>query len=154
MAAYPTRYGVVQYSPTPSGARYISRTQCRESDPPFEKRHTKLTAQDPVIKAFRKAEKVYGRLLAEKNGWVWKKRSRAILITGSWRDYDYQEDLYRSDPHRFAPAYVSGHVQGIAIDVHMTANADLELVFKALTIAGFRRVRSDEPWHWSLGKVV
>jgi hypothetical protein len=150
MAAFTTPYGTVFYDH--SGNDHWPNI--RDYRPVFPKRHTEAKLQSPALKALQQAEKVYGRKIAEREGWVWKKKARAINLTGSWRSFNLQYSLWRSDNSRYASPYSSGHVQGLAIDVS-TNNADFELQRQILRAVGWKQSRpDDEPWHFSWGVTV
>jgi hypothetical protein len=155
MAIYKTPFGPVRYSTIPSEARAICYGSSIYSAAPFSKRHSVIKAQPAFVKGFREAEDRLGKRIAQANGWDPKKaKAHAIELTGiGWRDYDAQYTLWRGDSKRYAPPWVSGHVQGVAIDVS-TAQPYLDLIAEVLYNCGFRRVRVDEPWHWSLGVVT
>lgn len=164
MTIYRTDYGPVEYSTAPTTARRISHTKCVYSEPPFSKRHEEVKLQPNALEAFRAAEDLFGKNTIDQKRPRRLRRARAIRLTGiGWRDYDYQASLYRSDPQRYAKPWVSGHVQGVAIDVDTTQPAfsahgvyghpDAPIV-RALLRTGWRRVRADEPWHFSIGPVV
>jgi hypothetical protein len=154
VATYQTKFGPVEYSNVPSVARAISQNRCVEPDVPFDKRHETVKLQPAALEAFRAAEKLFGKKVAVNNGWKPKlAKARAIEVTGSWRDYDYQVVLYARDSSRYAKPWVSGHVQGLCIDVNTTLPF-LDDANAALAATGWRRVRSDEPWHWSWGVLV
>jgi len=155
MATYKTPFGPVQYSNVPSAARAICYGEQQYSAAPFSKRHSVIKAQPAFVEGFRAAEVKVGKRIAVANGWNPKKsKAHAIELTGiGWRDYDQQYDLWRGDSSRYAAPWVSGHVQGVAIDVS-TAQGYLGIIDEVLYSLGFRRVRTDEPWHWSLGVVT
>lgn len=155
MPSYPTKYGPVLYSNVPMEARTISQNKCIYSDPPFSKRHEEVKLQLAALDAFRAAEVAFGKRIAKDNGWSPSKaKSRAIRLSGiGWRDYDYQASLYASDSSRYAKPWVSRHVQGICIDVD-TSQPQFDTACSVLLAVGWRRVRSDEPWHFSWGVLV
>lgn len=155
MTTYNTPFGPVQYSNVPSSARYNSQRLCVYSAPKFSRRHAVIKAQSNAVEAFREAEARYGKRQAVANGWDPKKaKARPIELTGiGWRDYDVQYDLWRGDSNRYAAPWVSAHVQGLAIDVSQD-QSNLATIYEVLYACGWRRVRSDEPWHWSLGVVA
>jgi hypothetical protein len=158
MAIIQTEFGPVEYSNVPSIARSISKTKCVYSDPPFSKRHEEVKLQPAAVRAFREAEDVYGRKTIDQKRPPRLRRARAIRLTGiGWRDYDYQYSLWRSDSSRYARPWVSAHVQGLAVDVDTSlpdfGNGD-GIICRALLSVGWRRVRDDEPWHFSWGVVV
>lgn len=149
MATYATKFGNIEYDNSgndhrPGMVNFVPR---------FPRRHEAIKAQRPAVKAFQEAERRYGRKLAKRKGWRWGRRARAIGLTGSWRSFELQRSLWQSDPGRFASPYVSGHVQGVAVDLN-TTNADFELQRTILKEVGWQQVRADEPWHWSLGPRV
>lgn len=154
MSVYPTPFGPVIYSQDPRQARENSYDTklIVASMPRFSKRHAPVVMQRPAVKAWREAEKLLGRKLG-KGPWA-RRRARAITTTGTWRGYDTQAALYRSDPQRYARPNVSGHVQGLAGDVR-TDHPHFALAIECLEQVGFRRVRpSDEPWHVAWGVKV
>lgn len=154
MAKYKTRYGDIEYSQVPPVARGISQGKCVYDDPPFSKRHEDVKLQPAAIKAFREAEAEFGRRTIDQKKPRPDRRARAIRLTGiGWRDYDYQAALYASDSNRYAKPWVSGHVQGICIDVDTNQN-NYEKARTTLAAIGWKQVRSDEPWHFSWGYLV
>ena len=155
MSAYPTKFGAIEYSQVPSVARGISQgPKCVYDDPPFSKRHEDVKLQLPALKAFREAEADFGRRTIDQKKPRPERRARAIRLTGvGWRDYDYQASLYASDSNRYAKPWVSGHVQGICIDVDTTLD-DFHVAGIVLRGGGWKQVRSDEPWHFSWGYEV
>lgn len=97
--------------------------------------------QAPALRAFRAAERRYGRFRPKK----W----RAIKLSGSWRSCAYQASLYAKDSHRYANPATSLHCRGLAIDVINPVPAG---VHRALTYIGWVQARpDDEPWHYSWG---
>lgn len=146
MATYQTKYGPIYYDQ--SGNDH--RPNIVDFVPKFPKRHSAVKFQEAAFEAFQEAERRYGRYFAKKNGWVWNRLARAIPVSGTWRSFNYQLDLYRQDPSRYAIPWVSGHVQAVAVDVD-TTNPDFEKQREILRGVGWEQVRADEPWHWSWG---
>jgi hypothetical protein len=101
----------------------------------FKKRPVAITIQRPALKALRAAEKRLGR---------------QIVVTGSARSCEYQAELYRKDPSRYAAPSVGVHCQALAFDV-TTADPELKTKVRAALYAeGFHQSRpDDEPWHFS-----
>lgn len=147
MTTYKTRYGPIYYDR--SGNDH--RPNLRSSFPKYQRRHTYTKLQKPAWRAFREAEKLVGRRLG-KGPWS-KRRARAIPITGSWRSFANQLSLWLSDKKRFADPYVSGHVEGIAVDLN-TEWEHFELARECMRAIGWKQVRADEPWHWTWGYEV
>lgn len=159
MTSYPTPFGPIEYSTIPSVARdnsYDPRLIVN-SVVKWKKAHEDVKLQRPALQAFREAEKRYGHKTRKLKLPPRLRPARAIQVTGSWRSYDLQASLYARDHSRYAPPNVSGHVQGFCIDVD-TSQADFGngsgLICRILLDVGWRRVRSDEPWHFSLGPLV
>lgn len=102
--------------------------------------HVRL--QEPAIRSLKAAEReIHNNDLGAH-----------ILTTGSWRSCDFQAQLYASDPKRYAPPDVCGHVRGLNIDVSMDQDAKkLAAIHTALTKRWWFQPRNDEPWHYSFG---
>jgi hypothetical protein len=137
---------------TPTGPAFRSST-CKDDWPNMQTAKVcgqVLHMQASAIRAYREA----CRLFAKRSGWsptrIKRTGGRPILLTGSWRSCALQTELHNSDPSRFASPNGSLHPQGLAIDVS-TAMPDFEQAHKALATVGWRRARSDEPWHHSWG---
>lgn len=114
----------------------------------------------PAAAAFKQAERLYGR---------------TITVTDSYRSAAVQAAGRRSDPSRFATAENSAHVQGLAVDVNLSAlglnpmgsnpsswlaNAGYLKLYRAMQLAGWCNYqvtnnttngRTPEPWHFSFG---
>jgi hypothetical protein len=107
---------------------------------------TPVKLQGPAMRSFRAAEeRATPRWLRRKD------RVRPIILTGSWRDCDYQKVLYVRDPNRYAKPEVTAHCRGLAIDVSTKQGLfRRRKIHRALTRNGWRQVRpDDEPWHYS-----
>lgn len=147
MSVYPTRYGPIYYDT--SGNDH--RPNIRNSNPVFPKRHEAVKFQEPALKSWREAEKILGRRLG-KGPWS-RRKARAIAVTGTWRSFELQSNLYHSDSTRYASPYTSGHVQAIAADVD-TNFPHFDLAIDILLSLNWHRARPDEPWHLSYGPTV
>ena len=103
--------------------------------------------QRAALKSWREAEKLLGRKLG-KGPWS-RRKARAILVTGTWRSFEYQNSLWLKDKKRFASPYISGHVKAIAADID-TGFQHFDLAVSILEGLGWRRTRPEgEPWHIS-----
>jgi len=96
--------------------------------------------QSPAIRAFKAAE---ARCKT--------RRKKHILITGvGYRSWDLQDQLYRSDPGRFADPDTSMHVEALAVDVDQgQGSRRLAAIKKALIAEGWHYAVDGEPWHAS-----
>jgi hypothetical protein len=149
MSTYKTKYGPI----------YYDSSACRDSYPNINlydqppRGGTPLKLQAAAIRAFKEAEKLY----AKRSGWsaerIKKHGGRRIGCTGTWRSCEFQAELYRSDPRRYASPAGTGHTRGIAIDVSM-AQPNLEKIWGCFRAVGWEHARPDEPWHWSWGPSV
>lgn len=148
MTTYKTRYGPIFYDN--SGNDH--RPNIVDSHPRYSRRHEAVKLQRAALRAFRESEKMLGRRLHPGKPWKLLK-AVAIPVTGSWRSFDLQASLYRSDPKRYASPYTSGHVQGIAIDVN-TLSPHFMLILQILDALGWKQARADEPWHHTWGVEV
>jgi len=153
-----TEYGFVYYG----GA-------CRDRYPNFRTYdqgggHTVFTLQKPALLAYLEAQVKF----AKASGWTQariERNQKAIdgkkypegrpigVLAGSNRTCSTQAQLYKSDPNRYANPTYTGHTRGIAVDVSQ-AQDDLAEANRCLLSAGWKRARSDEPWHFSYGFTV
>ena len=153
-----TEYGYVYYG----GA-------CRDDYPNFRTYdqgggNTVVTLQKPALLALLEAQVKLARSLDWSKARIQRNQKavdgkkypegRPILVLpGTNRTCATQAQLYRSDPGRYADPKYTGHCRGIAVDVRQDQD-DLAEANKALASAGWKRVRTDESWHWSYGFVV
>jgi hypothetical protein len=153
-----TEYGYVYYGGS-----------CRDDYPNFRTYdqgggNTVVTLQKPALLALLEAQVKLARALgwskariARENKAVDGKKypeGRPIeVLPGTNRTCATQAALYRSDSSRYADPRYTGHTRGIAIDVDQR-QPNLSKVNAALAAAGWRRARSDEPWHFSYGYAV
>lgn len=112
-----------------------------------------VTLQRPAMKALWEAQRRY----AKRTGWSQKrllenpKGRPIILIPGTNRTCERQEELWRSDPSRYARPEITGHTRGLALDVSR-AQRNVRIIDEVLRAAGWEQVRpDDEPWHFSYG---
>jgi hypothetical protein len=132
-----TPYGVIHYGGV-----------CKDDYPNIElydqppKGGSPVKLQAAAIRAFKAAERRYGKRTRPKIGW------RAIPLTGSWRSCAYQAELYRSDPNRYASPNGTLHTRGLAVDVSTSA-PNQAIIRAALKAEGWHQARPDEPWHYS-----
>jgi len=153
-----TEYGFIYYG----GA-------CRDDYPNFRVYdqgggNTIVTLQKPALIALLEAQVKLARAL----GWSKARiqgNQKAIdgkkypagrpikVLPGTNRTCETQAALFKSDSSRYADPDITGHTRGIAIDVDQS-QPNLGKVNAALASAGWKRVRSDEPWHWSYGFVI
>lgn len=123
-----------------------------------------LTLQRPAMRALLAAQVRY----AKRSGWtkvrierntvkvggkVYLEGRPIIILPGTNRTCETQAALYRSDSSRYARPEITGHTRGIAID-RSNAQPNLKVIDECLFAEGWRRVRSDETWHWSFGYVI
>ncbi len=130
-----TPYGVIHYG-GPCKDDYANM-RLYDQPPPGG---SPVKLQGPAVRAFKAAEVRYGKRTNRK----W----RAIALTGSWRSCDYQAQLYRRDPNRYASPTGTLHTRGLAIDVSQ-AQPNLAIIDAVLKAEGWKKARPDEPWHYS-----
>ena len=135
-----TKYGVIHVS---SPGPYDKYDNINLYAPP-NGRNVEL--QGPALRAFKAAEQRITPPRLKRKG-----KTRHILITGvGYRDYDYQKQLWLSDPGRYANPDYSMHVEGLAIDVDQgQGKFRLSQIKKALLLEGWHYGVPDEPWHTS-----
>lgn len=151
MTTYNTEYGPIYYDNTGND----HRPNMVDSPEVWVRKHGKhpyfahegVKLQKPALLAFQEAERRYAHKTRP------FRKSRAILVTGSWRSFAYQYTLWRSDSKRYANPYTGGHVQGVAIDVNNELS-DFNLIQDILLNVGWVQSRSDERWHFTWGPRV
>jgi hypothetical protein len=150
VTTYKTKYGPI----------YYDSSRCRDSYPNIKlydqppRGGSPLKLQAAAIRALKAAQREY----AKRSGWEPEriKRNpdgRVIAMTGTWRSCEYQAELYRRDPRRYASPAGTGHTRGIAIDVSMS-QPNLDKIWASLRKIGWEHARPDEPWHWTWGPAV
>ena len=139
---------------TPYGFIYYGGP-CRDRYPNFRRYDPEgtgltVTLQGPALRALKAAQVRY----AKRTGWTKARldkhpEGRVItLLAGTNRACSTQAALYRSDPNRYADPKYTGHCRGLALDVSQ-AQPNLKIIYSCLALEGWKRARSDEPWHHS-----